>query len=161
MKPVRLGVQSLMPTPRCSFFSRLKEALPIGGLLLVLGVALVWAASEPSKKSDASYDPGSHRDPFVPLVREGRLVGVVAPSGAKTGKPVLYGILWDPGGNSIALINDGEVKVGDTISGYRVQEIRQDAVVLNSGGGPVVLEIAFEASPSQSSPGATTGGEDQ
>jgi hypothetical protein len=74
-------------------------------------------------------------------------------------KPVLYGILWDPGGQSIALINDAEVKVGDAVSGYRVKEIRQDAVVLINGGVPVVLEIAFEAPPSTLSPGATTGGE--
>ena len=132
----------------------------MGGVLLVLGVAPVWAASEPSEKGDASYDAAGHRDPFVPLVRDGRLVGIVAPSGAQADKPVLYGILWDPGGDSIALINDGEVRVGEVISGYRVQEIRQDAVVLSSGSGSVVLEIAFEA-PSKLSPGATTGGEDQ
>jgi len=150
-----------MPKPRCSFFSHLKEALPVGGILLVLGVALVWAASEPSEKSDTSYDAAGHRDPFVPLVREGRLVGIMAPSGAQTDKPVLYGILWDSGGNSIALINDGEVRVGETISGYRVQEIRRDAVVLSSGSGSVVLGITFEGPSSKSSPGATTGGEGQ
>jgi len=68
---------------------------------------------------------------------------------------VLYGILWDSAGNSIALINDTEVKVGDTVKGYRVTEIRQDAVVLTNGGEPVVLQIAFETPPS----GTTTGGE--
>ena len=74
-------------------------------------------------------------------------------------KPVLYGILWDPGGNSIALINDGEVKVGDAVGEYLVKEIRHDAVVLENGGEPVVLRMAFDTPPSKLPPGATKGGE--
>ena len=150
-----------MDNKRSDFFSRWKEALPAGAVLLAVGAALVWAATDPSEKRDAfSYDPAGHRDPFVPLVRDGRLVGVAIPGvGVNPSRPVLYGILWDPAGHSIALINDAELKVGDTIGGYRVQEIRQDAVVLKNGGVPVVLEIVFEAPPSTLSPGATTGGE--
>jgi hypothetical protein len=149
-----------MPRAGSDFFSRLKEALPPGVAVVMVSAALVWAAQEASEKREAfSYDPAGHRDPFVPLVRDGRLVGVAPPGAKGTDKPVLYGILWDPGGQSIALINDGEVKVGDTIAGYRVQEIRQDAVVLTSGGVPVVLEIAFDTPPSTLAPGATTGGE--
>jgi len=145
-----------------NFFFHVKEAVPwIAGAMLLGSAALVWAAQEPSEKREAfSYDPAGHRDPFVPLVRDGRLVGVALPGvGPNPSRPVLYGILWDPGGHSIALINDAEVKVGETISGYKVQEIRQDAVVLSSGGVPVVLEIAFETPPSKLAPGGTTGGE--
>ena len=147
-----------MPTKRSNFFFRLlKEALPAA---LVMSAALAWAAQGPSEKHDTfSYDPVGHRDPFVPLVRDGRLVGVTTAGRVPADKPVLYGILWDPGGHSMALINDAEVKVGDAVSGYQVKEIRQDAVVLTSGGVPVVLEIAFDAPPSKLSPGATTGGE--
>ena len=150
-----------MNTTRGEFFSRVKEALPAGIALLAVSAALVWAAGEPSEKQSAfSYDPAGHRDPFVPLVRDGRLVGVASPETAvDAARPVLYGILWDPGGRSLALINDAEVKVGDTIAGYRVKEIQEDAVVLDSGGVPVVLEIQFEPPPSSLSPGRTTGGE--
>ena len=104
------------------------------------------------------YDSGGRRDPFVPLVREGRLVA--APPGARveTSTPVLYGILWDPGGRSIALINDTEAMVGDTIGRYQVKEIRQDAVVLDNEGKPLVLQITFEQSPKRSS-GTAMGGE--
>jgi hypothetical protein len=149
-----------MTTQPSTFFSRLKEALPAGAALLAVSAALVWAAGEPPEQREAlSYDPAGHRDPFVPLVRDGRLVGVAIPGVAvNTSRPVLYGILWDPGGNSIALINDAEVRVGETIGGYKVKEIREDAVVLDSGGVPVVLEIMFETPPSQLSPGGTTGG---
>ena len=150
---------------RSNFFSRVKVALPswcaAGTVLLIVSVVLAWATSEPSeKRENFSYDPAGHRDPFVPLVRDGRLVGVAPPGSRMEGsKPVLYGILWDPGGHSIALINDAEAKVGDSVGGFQVKEIRQDAVVLTNGGVPVVLEITFEAPPSKLSPGATTGGE--
>lgn len=92
-----------------------------------------------------TYDPAGHRDPFVALVRDGRLVGSVTQTGRVAGdRPVLYGILWDPGGRSIALINDVELKVGDTVAGYQVAEIQRDAVVLTNGGEPLVLTISFD-----------------
>lgn len=124
--------------------------------LLLGGAAGTDAASESA--ATPTYDSGGRRDPFVPLVRDGRLVG--APKGVhiETTQPVLYGVLWDPAGQSIALINDGEAKVGDTIGGYRVTEIRRDAVVLENGGEPLVLEISFETAPGLP-PNTTTGGE--
>lgn len=129
--------------------------------LLILSVACWLAApqagvsaAEPAdaQRSDAAqrfeYDAGNRRDPFIPLVRDGRIVSVAGVSGGgPSSLPVLYGIVWDAGGKSIALLNGAEAKVGDTIEGYRVIEIRHDAVVLNSGGDPVVLQINFDAAP--------------
>jgi len=87
----------------------------------------------------------SQRDPFVPLVRDGRLI---APSGSENfSQLTLVGILWDPSGQSIALINDTEAKVGDVLGEYQVHEIRQDAVVLMREGQPVVLQLSFDTPP--------------
>jgi len=129
--------------------------------ILLMSVASLWAAGTPQEKKGEPfrYDPKGHRDPFVALVRDGRLVGTQPGTRLESSKPVLYGILWDPGGRSIALINDAEVKVGDTVAGYKVSEIRRDMVVLTNGGEPVVLQIAFEELPPPSSVGTTTGGE--
>ena len=100
------------------------------------------------------YNAEGHRDPFMPLVRDGKPINV---QGVMTGtaQPVLYGILWDPHGASLALINDSEVKVGDVIGTYRVTEIRQDAVVLANGSSPLVLQISFDTPP----PSGAKGGE--
>ena len=104
------------------------------------------------------YKASGRRDPFVALVRDGRVVTTSTATGyAESSRPVLYGVLWDPGGNSIALINDGEARVGDMVGDYRVVEIRKDAVVLANGGEPVVIELAFETPP-KSAPGAVKGG---
>lgn len=146
------------------FFAGRKVAVPRVGLwtaaLAVVFVTMhapLWAADESAQES-FRYDARGQRDPFRPLIQDGRIVGLTGRSSSvETDQPVLYGILWDPGGNSIALINDTEVKVGDTVNGYRVTEIRQDAVVVTNGGEPVVLQIAFETPPS----GTTTGGERQ
>lgn len=131
-------------------------------LMLLLIISTGGDAGDAHKNAEPfHYDPQGHRDPFITLVREGRRVDVPKGMNGATTKPVLYGILWDPNGNSIALINDGEAKVGDAIGGYRVVEIRQDGVVLSNGGEPVVLQIAFPGPGDKGSSDTTTGGEGQ
>ena len=118
-------------------------------LTLLVGAARTVLADEPS----FMYEAKGHRDPFVPLVKDGRLIGASQDHPTDGVTPVLYGVLWDPSGNSIALINDAEVKVGDTVGTYVVQDIRQDSVVLSRDGGePLVLKLAFELSPPSPSP---------
>ena len=150
---------------RCSSLSRFAAA---GALFLLPAALPVDAAKTPTKTagetstSDAApfrYDSRGRRDPFVPLVRDGRLVASGPGVQSDQSKPVLYGILWDPTGHSIALINDTEVKEGDRIGNYQVKEIQHDAVVLDNGGEPMVLKIAFDAPPAKLSPHTTKGGE--
>jgi len=123
------------------------------------------AESQPPKDPEPfRYHAAGRRDPFAALVRDGKRVtpGLGPVVTEPSAKPVLYGILWDPGGDSIALVNELEVRVGDPVGPYRVREIRQDAVVLVNGGESLVLQLEFElfgASPRSS--GATMGGEPQ
>ncbi len=140
------------------------------GLTNVLPTDCCEAADDLLAKPEVfEYNPKGHRDPFMPLVRNGAIVGTAAATAStqttgsrtKAATPVLYGILWDPGGNSIALIDDAELRVGGTIGGYRVIEIREDAVVLKNGGEPVVLTISFEAPPPALGSGTKTGGKDR
>ena len=129
--------------------------------LSLAGAGRSEAAEDPAKAGEGMpfrYDSGGRRDPFAPLVRDGRLVAATPGTRVATSTPVLYGILWDAGGDSIALINDAEVRVGDAVGDYRVKAIRQDAVVLDNEGEPLVLQITFEPLPKRSS-GAATGGE--
>lgn len=106
----------------------------------------------PTKKEFFFYDAKGRRDPFMPLVRDGVLVQFTP--GGDASKPVLYGILWDPGGQSLALINDLEAKVGDMVGEYQVTDIRKDAVVLMRAGEP--LELMFDANaPPVTPPGGT------
>ena len=126
---------------------RKRSLLGVTAMLLIIGVGgFLRAADESSSKEQPfHYDPGDHRDPFTPLVRDGRLV-VVEHGSRQDLKPVLYGILWDPGGHSIALLNDVEAKVNDVVGEYRVAEIRPDAVVVTNGEEELVLSISFDTS---------------
>ena len=97
----------------------------------------------PAGKEFFYYSAGDRRDPFMPLVRNGVLVQWSA--GQDGVRPALFGILWDPGGQSIALINDLEAKVGDMVGEYQVTEIRQDKVILMRAGEPLELVLSAAA----------------
>jgi len=119
------------------------------GLVLGLGMGQAeLGAATGTETPFHVYDRHGKRDPFIPLVIDGQMVTVTdtdedATADASTLK--LIGILWDPGGHSLALINENEAQVGDRINGYQVTEIRQDRVVLKSASGTVVvLEISFD-----------------
>ncbi|MBI2495178.1 MAG: hypothetical protein HYY59_05810 [Candidatus Omnitrophica bacterium] len=127
--------------------------------LISLGAAGLQAEEGPSAiRKPFQYDAKGHRDPFAPLVRDGRLVGARG-SSIDASQAVLHGILWDPGGHSIAMVDDAEVKVGDMVGDYEVVEIRQDAVVLKGGAESLVLRIDFER-PSEGRSSRTTKGGD-
>ena len=125
--------------------------------MLIVGLRVQPVAAVTEPMGQFRYNAKSRRDPFVALVRDGRIVALATSGRAESSQPILYGVLWDPGGNSIALINDGEARVGDMVGEYRVVEIRKDAVVLANGGESVVIAIAFETPP-KPAPGASKGG---
>jgi len=132
-------------------------ALSLAGLLMA-SPRRVWAAeAKPKAPEPFHYDAGGRRDPFVPLIRDGRLINPMDSKSLELSKPVLYGVLWDSEGRSIALINDTEARVGDMVGDYRVLEIRQSSVVLGNGGEPMVLEMSFGLPSSDLSSGASTG----
>jgi len=127
---------------------------------LCASILLIFSVAADQQDQPWSYDPKGKRDPFIPLVRDGRIVSVTGDlSSPGASVPLLAGILWDPGGHSIALINDTEVMVGETVSGYQLAEIRPDAVVLVRDGEPLVLQITFEepvkSLPALSAPGTS------
>jgi hypothetical protein len=126
-----------------------KRLLPPNAFLIVPvilwccgGAGLVVAEPQPEERL-WTYDAKGKRDPFIRLVRDGRIVTVTGAT-SESSAPTLLGILWDPSGRSLALINDTEVKVGDTVGDYQVSEIRQDAVVLTRDGERITLQITFE-----------------
>jgi hypothetical protein len=131
-------------------------------LIVLLAAAWVGPVAAHAERESASaprlrptYDAGGRRDPFNPLVEGGKIIAQTGTRSHSAFQPELYGIVWDPAGHSLALINEGEVRVGDEVAGYRVAEIRKDAVVLSNGGEPLVLTISFE--PESAGPRPTKG----
>ena len=89
------------------------------------------------------YDDHGKRDPFWRLV---------SPSGAVLNYDsdllitdmVLEGIIADPSGKSVAIINSMVVKPNDKIGLFVVSEIEQDKVILNKGEESFVLKLKKE-----------------
>ena len=123
---------------------RVLSILLLGGVCWQ-GVCGAEQAVAEQQRSSTPYDANGKRDPFVPLLRDGRFVGSAgSPSTTHPSDLLLSGIVWDPAGRSFALINETEVAVGETIGGYQVIDIRRDAVVLVRDGKPLMLQMSFE-----------------
>lgn len=125
----------------------------------ICALPILWLAVGAARAEDADslaasaprYEAKGKRDPFVPLVRDGRMIAVAgevpsASAPVDLSLPLLGGILWDSAGRSIALLNEKEAMVGDVIGGYQVAEIHPDYVVLDQEGRRVTVRITFDQS---------------
>ncbi|MFX0211382.1 MAG: hypothetical protein ACFFDT_35715, partial [Candidatus Hodarchaeota archaeon] len=56
----------------------------------------------------------------------------------------LFGILWDPKGESSVLINDQIMREGESISGFVVQSIERDSVVIYKNGKEYIMRLSVE-----------------
>ncbi len=79
--------------------------------------------------ADVTYEAGTRRNPFVPLVtEEGSLKNAAKVS---TGEYKVEGIIFDPKEGSFALINGRFFKTGDQIDNAQLVSILKDRVVLS------------------------------
>ena len=91
---------------------------------------LVFASEEPV----FIYDSYGNRDPFMPLLtKDGRPITTYSKIGS-INDIVIEGILYDPQGESVVVINDLILKQGSTISGVTVKSIEKNSVVLSFKG---------------------------
>ncbi len=117
------------------------------GKRLFLGTACALVAAGFFSEARAEYHPRGKRDPFVPLM---------APNGQRVYPPgtddgglsnfVLQGIVYEPQGESYAIINDRIVREQDEIEGMKVLKIGPTFVTILSNGNEVQLTIRSSAS---------------
>ena len=99
-------------------------------LILVVSGSL-WA-------EEITYDPGNRRDPFVPVSGEQN-----ASLGSKSGIK-LEGIIYDPGGHSMAILNGKTYQRGESVGSATVVNILKDHVVISVNGDEKTLWIREE-----------------
>jgi len=114
---------------------RSKAILP-----LILGAAVMILPSSMLVASEIVYDAGDRRDPFVPLT-EGENT-----SGAATlyGGVKLEGIIYDPGEQSMAILNGKTYQAGEIVGDATVVKILKDHVVISVGAEEKTLWIRGE-----------------
>ena len=89
------------------------------------------------------YDSHGRRDPMLRLVTpSGNIVSYE--SDYQISDLVLEGVIFDPGGKSLAIINGIVVKLSDKMGQFTVLEITEDEVVLLKGEEKFVLELKKE-----------------
>ncbi len=110
---------------------------------LVLSILLTFSAYLFAEEESFVYDDHDKRDPFWRLV---------SPSGAilsldndlQITDMVLEGIIQDPGGNNLAIINSVVVGPNDKIGLFVVSEVGKDKVFLVKGQESYVLKLKKE-----------------
>ncbi len=80
------------------------------------------------------YDSKGKRDPFIALVTpEGRILPG-ARSNAEQESVALEGVIWDPNGNSLAIINGKLTKVGQRVYGLELLKINKQSIIMQKKG---------------------------
>lgn len=87
------------------------------------------------------YDSGGRKDPFVPLVSA---EGVVNEKRFDASDIRVEGIVFDPNGGSMVLINNEFFKEGDHVNGANIITIFRDRVILSQSDEEKTLWIREE-----------------
>ncbi len=86
------------------------------------------------------YDDHGKRDPFVPLVSSTGMV-VTYDENLSLNDLTLEGIVADPSGNNLAIVNGKIVKAHDQVGPYEVEAIANDHVEFLKGAEQFVLKL--------------------
>ena len=107
-------------------------------LFTALGILLI---SSSVLAEEIRYDSGGRRDPFIPLVTP---EGVVDAKKFSAKDLRIEGIIYDPNGGSMVLINGEFYKQGENVNGANVITIFRDRVVLSQSDEEKTLWIREE-----------------
>lgn len=108
-------------------------------ILVMLSSGVCWGLE---KSTQFIYDSHGHRDPFVPISSKSSTE--VVKDGKKDMSFSLEGIIWEPGGKALAIINDTILREHDQIDGFEVNRIMRDRVVLSKDDKEVSLFLSKE-----------------
>ena len=87
------------------------------------------------------YDSQGNRDPFMPLLtKDGRPITTYSKIDS-IHDVIIEGILYDPQGASIVIINDMILKQADSTNGVTVKKIEKNSVVLSFKGEDHTFKI--------------------
>ncbi len=113
------------------------------GVFIVTGLALAGSQGHVTAQDQKyTYTPQGRRDPFVPLVSpSGYLINLEEEENTVIR---LEGIMYDPKGDSMAIINGELLKVGETINGVVVSKIEPNKVVVVKDNQKIEIELRRE-----------------
>ncbi len=106
---------------------------------IIFGLMLLTWSTVSFGAQEITYDAGERRDPFVPLNAADSAFGNTVSSGVR-----IEGIIYDPIGRSMAILNGKSYQVGDAVGEARVVKIQKDHVVISAAGEEKTLLMREE-----------------
>jgi len=90
------------------------------------------------------YSDKGNRDPFQALVTSDGRILPGAKSVSETGSIEIEGIIWDPQGKSVAIINGKLVKEQDRIMNVQLLKINKTSIILQKEGKVMEVNLKRE-----------------
>ncbi|MBU1087414.1 MAG: hypothetical protein KKD05_07835 [Candidatus Omnitrophica bacterium] len=110
--------------------------------ILIIVILLLLSASAFAKADrDFVYKDKQTRDPFISLVTSDGRILPGAREITESTNVELEGVIWDPNGNSLAIINGKPVKEQQRIMNLQVLKIKKDSVLLQKEGKVIVIYL--------------------
>jgi hypothetical protein len=111
-----------------------------GTFFIILLIASIVCSVAYAGQEDFVYDSKGNRDPFVPLVtKEGIYVGNW--QATDLAEIVLEGIVWDPKGESMAIVNGTVVKEGDELLNLKILEVKREGIRVLKGDKELIINL--------------------
>lgn len=105
------------------------KRLPMKRNIAIL-IILISAMSAFCYAEDFIYSDNDRRDPFVPLLTKDGKLNIGYGGVTSIDEVILEGILYDPKGGSIAIMNDRMLREHDRIGKIEVRKIEKNRVIL-------------------------------
>lgn len=105
-------------------------------------LALAFASGAGAQEEKYTYIYQGKRDPFVSLISPAGYLLNLEPQDNNTLQ--LEGIMFDPKGSSMAIINGELLRVGDTLGDVLVTGIEPDRVTVIKNNEKIVVELRRE-----------------
>jgi len=110
----------------------------------ILIFLLLTSSSAFGHEESFNYEDKGRRDPFLSLVDKNGNYLLETELLYSSSELQLSGILWDPQGKSSALINNQVVKVGESIFGFVIKDIRKESVIVLKDDQEFILKVSVE-----------------
>ena len=108
-------------------------------------MVLCWPLTLLAAEEKFQYNANGKRDPFWSLVTPGGVI-VNYDTDLAIADLTLEGIIFDPEGHGLAIINGKVVKMNDQLGYFVVEKIEKDRVILKKEEEAFILELKREDS---------------
>ena len=109
--------------------------------ILVILLSMIAVSEAKASLREFNYQDKGNRDPFMSLVTPDGRILPGARTVSETSDVELEGIIWDPTGKSIAIINGKLVKEQERLMDMQVLKIEKTSIILQKGGKVMVINL--------------------